>query len=677
MSLSYIDTVLSKTPALFYYLNMVGPATTGDVVTDLSPSGLDGAVGHSNGPEPYGYPSPIETDPLSREFLAHGDGTVFPTEVSRIARSNDALIQPTNDFAFEAWVRTVGGASSSPQPLCGKGSGNLLGDGANQTFFIGVDLFNARLVGAVMDSGGTRWDVVDSRIGGSAGDLLNGEAHHVVLVRQSNVLSIYTDGFLGGATTIASGLGNHNTTNDLYIGCPQTSPFDCRFAAVVLYTHYLSAADVLEVYESARARLPMYATINARSTFSPDLTPPPVYSAYPLRHNFDTPIVERLSRLTNVQQLKDGREERTGRATKTRRTISVDSLTPDALTRRKFSTFLWSNLRQPVAMPMVQDTVRLTADATAGDTVIYLDTQYRDFDDDSRIRLGTDSLTELAEIDSHDLTSVSLKDPLANDWAKGTRVAPAKLAYLEQGITIAGVTTEVESIKATGSILIEDIAAAPNRITAHTPTYTHEGVEVFNPFEWGGNDYNDPLDYQTLQQGEPQDMQTGIFAIDTSDVANAQQGLGAAFWLKGRDVISSFLGWYENRAGRLNKLWVPTMQADFDVVSVDATLSGSHNLIDVKNTDYQLNYNLDVHRRDICLVQLNRTLSLRRITAVAPSGGNERLTVDSSVAALGATTRQMCFLRMCRLDADELELVWHTADLVRVVFRFAEVLYES
>jgi hypothetical protein len=167
------------------------------------------------------------------------------------------------------------------------------------------------------------------------------------------------------------------------------------------------------------------------------------------------------------------------------------------------------------------------------------------------------------------------------------------------------------------------------------------------------------------------DNQTGIFLLDATDAPHAQQGLAAALWLKGRDVISSFLGWFENRAGRLNPLWVPTMRKDFNLVS----MAGS--TITVSESDYEDDYNVDDHRRDICLIQLDGTLIFRRVNSVAPSGSNEVLTVDSSVAAYASTTRKICFLRKCRLEADELELVWHTTDLVRVVFQFRELLRES
>ena len=119
-------------------------------------------------------------------------------------------------------------------------------------------------------------------------------------------------------------------------------------------------------------------------------------------------------------------------------------------------------------------------------------------------------------------------------------------------------------------------------------------------------------------------------------------------------------------------LWVPSGRADFEVVS----MSGSQ--ITVAGTEYTDRYALHGARSDLALMMKDKTMSFRHINSAAPSGGNDVLTVSSSVAGLLPNLKRLCFLKRCRLDADAVELAWMAArgDItkVRVTLRFTELI---
>lgn len=670
--MSYQTTRLARLPALYYRLDMVGAATDLDVVPDISGNALDGTVRylnpHGTGPEPYGYASPIETDAASREFFGHAYNTSGDYEISRVFRVTDPLIEPSGDFTLDGWVRPANTTM-----------GNELSDGTLKfnlfgkvgSCYIYIDHFKF-LAGFMHDSAGNFYNVVCPTPFGPDNSL-NDTSFYVALTRTGNSLALYINGVVVALTTVSSGLPTRDTGGDFRVfgdvvsGSPHG--YECRYDEVAFQLDALGATDILTIYESAKAVNNMYATLTGSSSLTLDSTPPPVYAGFPYSHNFATPAIERLIRSTNVQLVRDGSEERTGRMTQTRRRLAYDILIPDASARRKFAAFMWANQYKPVAWPIIEDEAKLTVAVTAGDTTLAsVDTDLKDYDVDGRFMISNGTDYELCEIAS--LGPLTTKQPIENDWPVGSKVVSCKRAYLEASQPITGITSEIQQANITAAILVEDIVESPNRITSHVATYNYRSIEVFDPFEWGTNDFGESQESDSLQEGETLDEQTGVFRFD-ADVTQSKVGIAYNLLLSGRAQISSFLGWFENRAGRLNKIWVPSLQEDLKLVS----MTGS--TITITDSDYADTYNINDARRDIALIKRDRTMAFRRINSVAQAAPNEVLTVDSSVSTLAATTRQVCLLRLCRLDADEIEITRLTGTVARVAFKFREILGES
>jgi hypothetical protein len=644
--MSYESTVLAKTPVVFYRFDEL----SGSVIPDSSGNAHHGAYDSLVG---YGLASPIETDPASRA-VNHFAG-ILPLSLGGVLDIKTA-------FTWECWgyysnaLLTAGTAHLiTRNGQWGLNGSNLLG-------FNGGGIVAAVYIG-LGDPNLFSYSV-------SKGSLQDDTWYYMALVRNGNTIQLYVNGYLADqdASLPTDDMNPSGVTQWTFGASPTTGAFQSAgLDEVAIYDYALSAGEILENYEAARATLPMYAVITGRSSVALDSSPPPVYSPFPYSHDFNSPIIERLSRPTEVSEAIDGTEERSAQATQTRRTLSHSVAIMDAQARRQLAGILNYNQGQPIPWPISQDELELTAPITAGDTVIsVLSTDYRDFDPAGRALIFSSEFA-FEQIEIASLNPLTAVDPIESNWPITARIVPLKLAIIDQELPLLAHTSRLQDASVRASILVEEIAAEPNRITPYTPAYTYRSVEVFDPRVWGLSDYNDPLNHDTVQKSELLDAKTGLFRLDSSDVEVSRPGFAYQLELDGREVISKFLGWYEERAGRLNKLWVPTYQEDFNLVS----MTGS--TITVKESAYEATYNVADHRRDLALVQKDGTLAFRRINSVAPSGANEVLTVNSSVSSLATTTNELCFLAMCRLDADEIELAWWTDNCVSVSLRFREL----
>lgn len=642
---TWLETVTSKNALALWRLDELPGAT---VIADV----IGGYHGTYYAEAEIGIASPIETDPSS---LAVGQ------RVGKIPAPSGHDLDVRDDLGWGGWAYNEGGNSPRTM-LCRNGHWSLSGSN-----MLGLSAGEAAV--ARIRVNGVTYDL-------SSNVLPIGTWYYLFLTINGSVARLHVNGNLVDEETTlgAGGIQIGGTTQHYYLGAMQSDEgvwWGAGTDEVSIHSPAPSAADILEMYESARNTLPMFATLTGRSSVVLDSTPPPVYAPFPYSHDFNSPIIERLSRPTEVIEAVDGTEERASQATKTRRTLTHSVAIMDARARRQLAGILNNNQGKPIAWPITQDEIPLSAAITATDTVIPdLDTEFRDFDPDGRALIFTSEF-DFEQIEIESLDPLTTKDPIENDWPATARIVPLKLAVIDQEIQLEAHTSRLQDAKVRVDILVEEIAAAPNRITPYTPAYVYRTVEVFDSRLWGLSDYTDPLSHDSVQKSELLDARSGLFRLDSSDDEISRPGLGYKLELEGHELISKFLGWYEERAGRLAKLWVPTFQEDFDLVS----MTGS--TITVTNAAYEATYNLADHRRDICLVQDDGSLAFRRITAVTPSGSNEFLTVDSSVAALASTTREICFLIMSRLDADEVELAWWTDDTVSVALRFRELPHET
>jgi hypothetical protein len=646
---SFIDTVKAVADPIFFFPNR---ELTGTVMADASDNGTDGTY-HASAV--IGLESPVQTDPLSRSFSGPAKLLIADAPLSDV--------RGTFSWGFFIYKHT---SLSFDDYLAFTRNGQL---GVTGGTYAG---FNNGTLTAVVHING-----VDYQVTVPDADLPRGAWYFAGVSRTGSVLRINVNGFnadtnntidpddLDPGASDGWVFGADGDQN-LFLSPGTCSPF--------LSTSALSDNDWLQIYESARNRLPMFVDISMRTYFIPDLTPPPVYAAFPYTHDFASPLIERLVRSTEVVETKDGGEERSGQSDKTRRRYTYEIPIMDAHSRRRLKALLRKNQKLPIVWPTATDATELTEAVSPGSSVaIPIDTQYMDYDIGGRAILSTsETVFEAIEIEDMDGESVTAKT-VQNEWPIGTTLQPAKRAVVQQDISLTSITDDTQDLTLTADLLVEDIATSPNRITPYTPTL-YRGVEVFDPFEFGLNDTSEAAEDDSHMMSQVMDTGTGIFRVDY-DQEFAKEGIGYTFFLDGRELISRWLGWFEARAGRLNNLWVPTMVSDVGEIVSMSDSPAPHVIIN--ESTYTEDYALHPSRVDICFVQTDDTIIHRHITVAERDGDEETLTVSAGLIGIEDTTEYLCFLLMCRLDADEVELAWFTNDLVKATVKFREIPKEA
>ena len=676
--MSYDAEIDADGPLGFWLHDETPAASNGDMLEDRSGNARDLTLcfNGAGGLEPYGQPSPIETYSNSRALHTYSDNTSHVGGDYAYAWNTASAFNLARDFTLECWAKSRSDVVAGTfYPFFGKRGrfrlartfGGAGGGAANFYFTLRVTLTDGITYVCVAET-----------------PVYNGVAYYLSAGRLGNSLFIRLNKQLAGQLEIpdldiaSPSSGNLSLTpctppgDSLIVG---GLPFndvhnDVDLAKCALYDYALGVARANAHYDAARLTQAVSGAARGGSTATLDSFVVPDPAPFVFRHNWKTPLTERLTKRTAISQARAGKEQRGGARAKHRRQIEHAITTETDAARRRLEAFLFANQRKIVTAPVQSDKSRLAAPLSAGATIIPVSTEFMDYDAGGRVMLFNFSTGkgESAIIEEVAAEQLTLRTGLKNDWpVAGTRVAPAVRALLEARINVAAAKAAMTEQRIVANIIVEDVPASPNRFTPWAASYTYDALEVFDPFTWGRHDYSEAQQITSDQQRDDYDYETGVFGAESG--TDAPQGsFTHRLFLKGRERISAFLGWWDARSGARAPLWVPTFKHDFKVVS----MAGS--VVTVADSDYLDRYYPHEARRDVAFILTNRTMAFRHINSAAPSGDTEALTMNSSVAALATTTKQLCFLKHCRLDADALELAWLTQDQVRVTLRFRELL---
>lgn len=504
--------------------------------------------------------------------------------------------------------------------------------------------------------------------------------YFVTVVRNGTNARLYVNAALGlgqERTDLTTADVDYNVDGtDWFLGrSVNTSAFpSTRLDEVALFDYAISESVNTQVYEAALNAIFLNGQSNVLSTaillsaFEPD---PISFPA--MRHNWAEVLVERLSFRSDISQTITGVEEGNGLRIAPRRELEFTQVMRNNEERRKLRAKLWANQHAKWFIPVRQYAEQLAAPLSAGATTTPISTQYKDYevglwigfrqyDADGRVEHSEEQL----------ITSLSPLQHAAtvNDYvAHRSIVYPVRRALIQSSLTVKGHTDAVEEVVFIARLLPEDEQVTLNRITPFSPTIKYRDYEVFDGQLWQSHDWSEQREYEIERAGELVDFETGLISFE-SDTVGVSETFTYQMKLEGLDNIARFLGWYYERVGALRSLWVPTMQEDFEIAFINTPL----NQIEVRDTNYSDNYALAEPRRDLAFVYRDGSMIFRRVIAFEVFGSNEKLTLDAGVPTT-INLRFISLLKFCRLDADQLELAWHTDDTVVVAWRFRELLH--
>lgn len=657
--MGYVETVQSKLPIGFAYLNELFGATIINYGTETG----DGTYY----PDAIrGQPSPIESD-ASSYSVRDRCGTL-------------PISAPVNAFSFGGWgfwADTIDGLQNlgAQAIVCRNGqvgvttSNMLVIDGSGQ---LGVRLCPNTNPGDILD---LAYILPVPNQFYRCMVVRNGT--HVELRVNAEIVA-QTDSFIAGPMTRAEWI-NGDATGTWRLGV--TGPTGniaqgYRTLGIEIYDYPLSLADDLEIYEAAFNAIFLNGVSNVLSTaillsgFDPD---PISFPA--MRHNWTEPLIERVSFRSDISRSITGVEEGNGLRIAPRRELEFTQLIRNNTERRQLRAQLWANQHAKWFIPVRQYAERLVEPLSSGATSTPITPTYKDYEVGLWIGFRQyDSGGNVEHSEERLITALNLNsiehEALANDYvAHRSIVYPVRRALLQSSLTVKGHTDSVEEVVFTARLLPEDERVAPNRIATFAPTIKYRDVEVFDGQLWQSHDWSEQREYEIQRAGELIDFDTGLIGFE-SDTAGATETFTYQMKLSGLENIAQFLGWYYEHVGALRPLWVSSMQEDFDIQFVNL----SEDQIEVSGNNYSNNYALAESRRDIAFVYWDGSVRLRRVIAFEIFGSNEKLTLDADVPTL-TNLRFVSLLKYCRLDADQLELAWHTDQAVVVQWRFRELLH--
>lgn len=443
-----------------------------------------------------------------------------------------------------------------------------------------------------------------------------------------------------------------------------------RSDEVALIDGAVTEAEVVSVWEAAINAINLAGVSNVLVTSIADGSEDPDPVQFAFRHNWTEDLIERISFKTVISQALSGPEEARQVRPRPRREIEINQLLRDNSERRALRAKLWANQHAKWFIPILEDREIINS-LDSGATEIPVSTLHKDYEIGSFVQIrqlnefGEITQLETIEISAFDADTVEPLTQVQNDYEGHVEVCPARRGIVRIS-SPRGHTAEVEDLVITARLLAEDEKVIPNRITAFTPEFSYLDYEVFKESAWQSNDWSEQREYEIERSLTDVDFESGIFGVET-DTPGAQEAFSYRIWIKGRELNASFLGWFYERAGSLNYLWVPSMQRDFEPLAVDG------NDVTVKDHYYSENYGLAAARRDVVFVYNDGSMVFRRVTAFDLDGINEVLTLSGSAGSL-TNLRSLSLLKFCRLDADTLEIAKRTDDVWIYVWRFRELL---
>ena len=272
-------------------------------------------------------------------------------------------------------------------------------------------------------------------------------------------------------------------------------------------------------------------------------------------------------------------------------------------------------------------------------------------------------VAEIAEVQGDRLV---LAAPLRSAWPSGAAVMPFVSAYLGEGERFTWEALAIGSQR--GRF---DVPAFPVLAGVSGPLWQGYEVLEVEPNRKG------PIDDEFYRRFVLLDTETGEREFDQLSPAPAliRPFLWTAF---GRDEIAAMIAFIDRHKGRAVPFWVPSWQQDLRLTS-DVILDQI--LCEIRRIRYAgTMFGSTGARRHLAVYSPQDAATYHKIVAATDpgSGLTETITVNPGAPRLwpaGATI--VSFLRLCRLEDDEVEISWLAGNIAEAVVRIRELPNEA
>jgi hypothetical protein len=370
---------------------------------------------------------------------------------------------------------------------------------------------------------------------------------------------------------------------------------------------------------------------------------------WPYQPDFRAGYELRRAFLTDVIQSRSNTEQRRALRDVPRLSASYQSIiADDELQAAKHYLRAWQN--QPTAMPDFSRWAATTGSSAETDTTLTIASPPAWVSAERMLVLCAAGELELVEVVSVVGSTVTLADPLANDWPAGSIVRPALHGLLDARmratrLTRAAQRLDVRLVVYPGGEPIESEGAA---------SVTFNGYEVFSvEADFAGQpgiDYLYPVEQVDYSIGRTAQFRP----IDRAEQMIEAQFMGLSP-ADAQEIEQVFL----RAKGMRGAFYRPSCEKD---MTLAANVSASTQM-NVVGTDLADDFGaIDYAENDVALeiVQANGTRLHRLIAAIAVNGSNSRITLSSAVTITTANVARISWMPLVRFASDELATSWRS-----------------
>ena len=252
----------------------------------------------------------------------------------------------------------------------------------------------------------------------------------------------------------------------------------------------------------------------------------------------------------------------------------------------------------------------------------------------------------VVEVQTIEIDGLMLAEPSVSAWPVGTLLLPLRAGRIGEAPEEQALTDELGARNSVAAAVIE-----PCDWPAAMPTATT--YRTFPVLEWRPEESEPPSSSAPRTLGIVDNETAQPVVVDM--IERALRAQGHTWQLQGRDTQAAWRSLLYALAGRANPVWVPSWTADLRVV---AAISALTTFITVEWTGYTLFGRQQAGLRDVRIELWNGTAFCRRITASVQGAETETLQLDAALgqAVAVADIRQVCWLRLCTLASDTVEI---------------------
>lgn len=372
--------------------------------------------------------------------------------------------------------------------------------------------------------------------------------------------------------------------------------------------------------------------------------------AFTFAPNWDDPISERLSWLTDVLRSESMATQRRALRTAPRREFSAKFIAYGRDRQSLDSALLgWGSMVW--ALPIWPDVQLLEAGVSAGATSCFCSTSGRDFSTPGLAMFRGESAQdfEVVEVIAVTPTGLTFKRAVSRDWPDGSRLYPVRRAILADEPQMTRLTDMLAETEARFT-LVEP---------CDWPTILPEAKYRGRPVLESRPDESKDLTWKYERMLSKLDNKTGIPGI--SDIARVAMPVMSWRWIDcGRDRQSALRSLLYGLRGQQIAIWVPTHADDLTVVEVAPDTSKA---IVVANVGYSRFCQGRAGRKDIRIEFFDGSVLHRRIVSAGElDSGRERLELDAPHGRQldPADISRVCFMVLVTLASDKIEWTHHT-----------------